>query len=318
MLESTFSIKQFDADVFPSSGTSPMNLAPDVNSGNFFNQQTRRSKRYQAQEIYSFSPPNFAGEHFMKVGAGVSYITFDGSNRSNTVRILREDGTRTEQLDFIGNGELSLNKTEFFTYFADKWSVNRRLTLVYGARYDRDNVASENDFAPRLGFAFLPIIDGRTVIRGGIGLFYDQINLNVATASQLQDRVVTRFGLDGLQVVGLPEHQQFALTESRLRTPRSLNWNIELDREWLKNFFVRVGYQQRQATREFILNPTSRRVGRRSLVWITLGGRAIESLKSRRATVCASTMNSWPRMYALRQEEISTTSTRTTATLKTR
>lgn len=256
MLESTFSIKQFDADVFPSSGTSPMNLAPDVNSGNFFNQQTRRSRRYQAQEIYSFSPPNFAGEHFMKVGGGVSYITFDGSNRSNTVRILREDGTRTEQLDFIGNGELSLNKTEFFTYFADKWSVNRRLTLEYGVRYDRDNVASENDFAPRLGFAFLPITDGRTVIRGGIGLFYDQINLNVATASQLQDRVVTRFGLDGLQVVGLPEHQRFALTESRLHTPRSLNWNIELDREWLKNFFVRVGYQQRQATREFILNPT--------------------------------------------------------------
>ncbi|HJX92520.1 MAG TPA: carboxypeptidase regulatory-like domain-containing protein, partial [Pyrinomonadaceae bacterium] len=78
MLESTFSIKQFDADVFPSSGSSPMNLSPDVNSGNFFNQQTRRSKRYQAQAIYSFSPPNFAGEHFMKVGAGVSYITFDG------------------------------------------------------------------------------------------------------------------------------------------------------------------------------------------------------------------------------------------------
>ena len=256
MLESTFSIKQFDADVFPSSGTSPMTLAPDVNSGNFFNQQNRRSMRYQAQELYSFSPPNFAGEHFMKVGGGVSYITFAGSNTSNTVRILREDGTRTEQLDFIGNGELNLNKTEFFTYFADKWSVNRRLTLEYGARYDRDNVASENDFAPRLGFAFLPIIDGRTVIRGGIGLFYDQINLNVATATQLQDRVITRYGLDGLQAVGLPVHQRFALTESRLQTPRSLNWNIELDREWIKNFFVRVGYQQRQATREFILNPT--------------------------------------------------------------
>jgi Carboxypeptidase regulatory-like domain len=255
VLESSFSIKQFDADVFPSSGTAPMNLAPDANSGSFFNQQNRRSMRYQAQELYSFSPPNFAGEHFMKVGGGVSYITFDGSNRSNTVRILREDGTRTEQLDFIGNGELSLNKTEFFSYFADKWSVNRRLTLEYGVRYDRDNVASENDFAPRIGFAFLPIVDGRTVIRGGIGLFYDQINLNVATASQLQDRVVTRYGFDGLQVIGLPEQQRFALTESRLQTPRSLNWNIELDREWLKNFFVRVGYQERQATREFILNP---------------------------------------------------------------
>jgi hypothetical protein len=34
-----------------------------------------------------------------------------------------------------------------------------------------------------------------------------------------------------------------------------VNWNIEFDREWLKNLFVRVGYQQRQARREFILNP---------------------------------------------------------------
>jgi Carboxypeptidase regulatory-like domain/TonB dependent receptor/TonB-dependent Receptor Plug Domain len=254
VLESSFSIKQFDADVFPSSGMAPMNLAPDVNSGNFFNQQTRRSKRYQAQEVYSFSPPNFAGEHVMKLGGGISYITFDGRNRSNTVRILRADETRSQQLDFIGSGELSRNKTEFFTYFEDKWSVNRRLTLEYGARYDRDQVASENNFAPRIGFALLPVADGRTVIRGGIGLFYDEVNLNVATLSQLQERVLTRFAFDGFQVVGTPERQRFALTESQLRTPRSVNWNIELDREWVKNLFVRVGYQQRQATREFIVN----------------------------------------------------------------
>ena len=118
VLESSFSIKQFDADVFPSSGNAPMNLAPNVNSGNFFNQQARRSKRYEALEVYSFSPPNFAGAHFMKVGGGVSYVTFDGRNTSNTVRILRADGTRSQQLDFIGSGQLSRNKTEFLAYFA--------------------------------------------------------------------------------------------------------------------------------------------------------------------------------------------------------
>src|SRR6185295_13314059 len=63
LLESSFSIKQFDADVFPSSGNELMNLAPNVNSGNFFSQQSRQSKRYQANEVYSFSPPDFAGPH---------------------------------------------------------------------------------------------------------------------------------------------------------------------------------------------------------------------------------------------------------------
>jgi hypothetical protein len=255
VLESSFSIKQFDADVFPSSGSAPMNFAPDENSGNFFNQQARQSKRYQALETYSFEGPNFAGTHLMKVGGGVSYVTFDGRNTSNAVRILRADGTRSQQFDYEGDGRLSRNKKQFLAYFEDKWTLNRRLTIEYGVRYDRDNVASENNISPRIGFAFLPLVDGRTVVRGGIGIFYDDINLNVATFSQLQDRILTHFGPDGLQVIGSPERQRFEFTGEKLHTPRSVNWNVEFDREWLKNLFVRVGYQQRQARREFILNP---------------------------------------------------------------
>ena len=255
VLESFFSIKQFDADVFPSSGNAPMDLAPDVNSGNFFNSQARRSKRYEALEVYSFNPPNFAGTHFIKVGGGVSYITYDGQNTSNTVRILRADGTRSQQLDFIGSGQISRNKTEYLAYVQDKWSVNRRLTLEYGVRYDRDNIAGQNNLAPRIGFVFLPLLDGRTVIRGGVGLFYDKIDLNVATFTQLQEQVLTRFGPDGLQTIGVPQLQRLALEDATFRTPRSVNWNVELDREWLKNLFVRVGYQQRDSRREFVLNP---------------------------------------------------------------
>ena len=254
VLETSFSIKQFDADVFPSSGTQPMNFAPDSNSGNFFNQQSRRSERYQLLEIYSFNAPNFAGEHFIKIGGGGSYTTFDGRNTSNPVRILRADGSRSQQIDFQGDGQLQRNKTEVLVFVADKWSVNRRLTLEYGVRYDRDNLASENNFAPRLSFAFLLLNDGRTVVRGGIGLFYDQINLNVATFLQRQDRVLSVFGLDGIQLIGNPRVQHLT-QDGRLRTPRSINWNIEVDREWVKNFFVRVGYQQRQVRREFIVNP---------------------------------------------------------------
>jgi hypothetical protein len=74
VLESSFSLKQFDADVFPSSGTAPMDFAPNMNSGNFFNQQARRSKQYEVREVYSFTPPKFFGDHFMSVGGGLNYI----------------------------------------------------------------------------------------------------------------------------------------------------------------------------------------------------------------------------------------------------
>src|SRR6185295_13322049 len=261
VLESSFSIKQFDADVFPSSGIAPMNFAPNLNSGNFFNQQARRSKRYQALEVYSFNPPNFAGEHFMKVGGGINYITFDGRNTSNTVRILRADGTRNQQLDFIGSGQLSRNQTQILAYFEDSWSVNRRLKLEYGVRYDRNNVTSENNLAPRVSFAFLPLLDGRTVVRGGIGLFYDDVDMNVATFTQLQESVLTHFGPDGQAIIGVPQLQRLALLDSKLRTPRSVNWNVQVDREWMKNLFVRVGYQQRQGRREFVLNPVENEEG---------------------------------------------------------
>ena len=255
VLESSFSIKQFDADVFPSSGTAPMDFAPNMNSGNFFNQQARQSKQYEVREVYSFTPPKFLGEHFMNVGAGLNYITFDGRNTSNTVHILRADGTRSQQLDFVGRGQLNRNERQFLAYFQDKWTVNRRLTIDYGVRFDRDNIASENNFAPRLSFAFLPVLDGRTIIRGGIGLFYDNIDLNVGTFTQLQDRVLTRFGPDGQEIIGSPQRQRLTLLDSQLRTPRSVNWNIQFDREWLPNLLVRVGYQQRQGRREFVIDP---------------------------------------------------------------
>ena len=82
VLESHVSVKKFDADVFPSSGEQVMNFAPDVNSGNYFNRQDRRSTRVEALEIYNFTPPDFAGTHFMKVGVGLTHTTFDGRNRA--------------------------------------------------------------------------------------------------------------------------------------------------------------------------------------------------------------------------------------------
>ncbi|HXQ38895.1 MAG TPA: hypothetical protein VN843_33140, partial [Anaerolineales bacterium] len=65
----------------------------------------------------------------------------------------------------------------------------------------------------------------------------------------------TRFGPDGQELIGVPQLQRLALLDLKLRTPRSINWNLQVDREWIKNLFVRVGYQQRQGRREFVLNP---------------------------------------------------------------
>ena len=254
LLQSFVSVKQFDADIFPSSGVGVMKLAPDVNSGSFFNSQDRNSRRFEALEVYNFSPHKLPGSHSMKVAVGFSHDSFDGSNRSSAIEILRANGTLSQQIDFAGEGVLHRNKSGMLAFFQDKWSVNSRLTFDYGVRYDRDSAAAENNIAPRLGFALLPLGDGRTVIRGGIGLFYDKVNLNVATFDQLQERISTRFATDGEQVIDGPVRQRLVLDRAQLGTPRSVSWNIEVDREWMKNLFVRVGYQQREGRREYVLD----------------------------------------------------------------
>jgi len=104
----------------------------------------------------------------------------------------------------IGSGVLPFNTPEGATvnnrlqfYFTDTWKMNNRFTLNYGLAYRWDSnlwnhdqsrpsiiagVFNEgtaaagrdnNNFAPRVGFAWDVKGDGRTVVRGGFGMYYD-------------------------------------------------------------------------------------------------------------------------------------------------
>ena len=66
-------------------------------------------------------------------------------------------------------------------YLEDQWQVNSKLNLVYGLRYDYDDLSKggsttgdTNNFAPRFNFNYE--IGENSVLRGGYGIAYDKVN----------------------------------------------------------------------------------------------------------------------------------------------
>jgi hypothetical protein len=268
VLDTRVSVKQFDSTIYPSQGRGPMVLAPDVNSGSYFNDQDRTSRRVEWLTTYAFTPagPN----HLIKIGAGVTYESFDGVSASRPVDIVREDGGLSQQITFAGTGLLDRHRTALRGYGQDSWTVSSRLSVQFGARYDYDSFTGDVNVAPRGSFTAVASGDGRTIIRGGGGVFYDPIPLNVAAFSQMQERATTSFLADGVTPAG-PTVLMPNVVGSAIHTPRSVNWSVEIDREWLKNFFVRAGYQQRRNNFEPVLNPITPAGGDSILLLATSG-----------------------------------------------
>jgi len=107
----------------------------------------------------------------------------------------------------VGNPERFVQVNAFNFFAGDNWQLTKKLNLNLGLRYEYfgplhsakkdlgvyvagtglkvqgNGISSifppdKNNFAPRIGFAYQPTSRGDIVVRGGVGVFYDQININ--------------------------------------------------------------------------------------------------------------------------------------------
>ena len=124
--------------------------------------------------------------------------------------------------------------TRFSAYVGDSWKIRPNFTLSYGLRYNRDTGRSDSDlapipcsattlitctgnlldqfgpglgnrvrqpnlnFGPQFGFAWDPWKDGKTVIRGGAGLYYENYIFNNTLFDRPPKLATGRFFADGI------------------------------------------------------------------------------------------------------------------------
>jgi len=252
LLTSQVSHRTFDADLFPSSDE-PYELLMETTEGGFFNRQHRNTSRTDWEEVFQSHPHHFFGTHELNAGLSFSHSSYDGRQNFLPVQIVGVASYPLEEIQFGPATRFNIDKSETGWFVGDKWTVTSRLTLDLGLRFDRDSLTDSINTAPRAGFILALTKDGKTLLKGGAGLFYDRVPLNIPTFVDLPSRTVSMLDPTG-HVLRSTAYSN--VISSGLRNPRSEVWNLEVDRQVTSSFLLRVGYQQRNTVRTYFLDPS--------------------------------------------------------------
>jgi hypothetical protein len=274
-VQSLFSVKQLDSRVFPASMLAgEMVFFPEQNSGSYFERQERNTQLYQWSQILHLRPLQSAGRHLLTFGYSYAHSSYEGEVMNFPVEVQRQDRTLSSTISYGSALAAQAAKNEFAFFAQDNWQIHPRLTLDVGLRLDSDSLSAEPaNVAPRIGFVFAPTRDNRTAIRGGFGVFFDKIPLNVAVFSRFPVQTITNYAADGITVVKGPSTftHVVATPDHRLHVPYSLGWTLQFDRELRRNLIIRFGYEDREVFREFYVNPFQPAGGNAQLLLLNSG-----------------------------------------------
>jgi hypothetical protein len=173
-----------------------------------------------------------------------------------------------------------MRQTIVGVYFLDDWRVRPNLTVNFGMRYEPASVpteatgklttllslnattphlgspyfanATKRDFGPRLGFAWDPLRDGKTSVRGGFGM-YDNLPLpylfeltSLLSAPYFESGSIANPPLGSFPSGGFPLLTTTTLRNAYIQPNPSrsyvMQWNFNVQREVANGATVMIGY----------------------------------------------------------------------------
>jgi outer membrane receptor protein involved in Fe transport len=210
--------QRFENNITANDNTLPQVVTPDFVAGaNVNTPQQTIQKRWQVRDDFSFRKEGWAGDHDFKVGAELLQSHYGGFFIP-TLYGYFNFGTAIPGADSVddylnsvadtftgsaGTNQADDNWTYVAAYFQDDWKPTPRLTLNLGVRYEiqtgpydnsfrsvgKDALAAagfqsemktdKNNIGPRVGFAYDVRGDAKLVLRGGYGIYYDEIFQNI-------------------------------------------------------------------------------------------------------------------------------------------
>jgi hypothetical protein len=281
-LVTMFRYTRFDSNAY-GQGVEDMLITPQGWGGNFFNSWTRRSNQLEALPKFELSRKHWHGSHDLKVGADVVHRSYTGTSQSRPIRLLREDGSLAELIDFQGPNSLYGNDTEISEFAQDHWVLTDHLAVDSGIRLSSQSDGRSAALAPRAGLAYSLGRGDKTVLRTGVGVFYDRVPLLATSFTQNPMRVVSSYNQAG-QIIGAPlvfqnayvETKDGQMTISDSRDPgtssRNVTWNLGVDHQFRPSITGRLNYIQSQTSDLFVVGPGPGALGDSQLLALTHTG----------------------------------------------
>ncbi|SFS16186.1 Carboxypeptidase regulatory-like domain-containing protein [Granulicella pectinivorans] len=219
-----------------------------------------------------------AGAHALRVGADFLYndltITFPQSIRGSyafSSLANFQAGRYTTFTQSFGNYVVPQTNPNLGIYAQDEWKASQKLTLNAGLRYDLQFLKTlstdTNNISPRIGFAYAPFTNRRTVVRGSFGLFYDRIPLralsNALESSQnttaINNQTFTTIALSygqagaptfpniasGYTATTIPSNLRLSLTtmDPHMQNAYSEQGSLEVDQQLTATSNLAISYQ---------------------------------------------------------------------------